>query len=157
VCVLHSCLVAGSRHHTMRRSSPMKARPASPQKPLRAGIAGAIDKACAKQGDGFGESSRGGFKGSRSGGGADMTSKPLGYVCFLCGQQYGSSSLAIHVPQVLARALCFCIVLLYRNIAEVVASVPCTSSYVFVYQAACVAWSPQCKAYGRIKQLVLQC
>lgn len=32
-------------------------------------------------------------------GGAGFTSKPRGYSCYLCGQQYGSASLKIHIPQ----------------------------------------------------------
>ncbi|KAG1674592.1 hypothetical protein FOA52_001841 [Chlamydomonas sp. UWO 241] len=33
------------------------------------------------------------------GGVGGIDSKPRGYMCYLCGQQYGSTSLAIHVPQ----------------------------------------------------------
>ena len=28
-----------------------------------------------------------------------MSAKPRGYTCYLCGQQYGSNSLKIHIPQ----------------------------------------------------------
>ncbi|KAF5841482.1 hypothetical protein DUNSADRAFT_12647 [Dunaliella salina] len=34
-----------------------------------------------------------------SGGGGGMASKPLGFTCYLCGQQYGSASLIIHIGQ----------------------------------------------------------
>ncbi|KAK9862143.1 hypothetical protein WJX84_000129 [Apatococcus fuscideae] len=36
-------------------------------------------------------------------GGGGFTSKPRGYSCYLCGQQYGSASLKIHIPQCLEK------------------------------------------------------
>lgn len=55
-------------------------------------------------GMGGGGGGSGGMARGGGGGGGGMMSKPRAFTCYLCGQQYGRSSLLIHIPQVIAGA-----------------------------------------------------
>eukprot|EP01023_Acetabularia_acetabulum_P047817 TRINITY_DN5041_c0_g2_i3.p1 TRINITY_DN5041_c0_g2~~TRINITY_DN5041_c0_g2_i3.p1 ORF type:complete len:467 (-),score=81.56 TRINITY_DN5041_c0_g2_i3:1644-3044(-) len=58
-------------------------------------------KSCSGGGGGGGSKpqSSGGGGGGMGGGGGNYESRPKAYVCFLCGCQYGSQSLKIHIPK----------------------------------------------------------
>ncbi|KAK9825103.1 hypothetical protein WJX74_008848 [Apatococcus lobatus] len=61
-------------------------------------------------------------------GGGGFTSKPRGYSCYLCGQQYGSASLKIHIPQCRVHAPShYC--LLVMRLTDIAAA---TSTYMFL-------------------------